>query len=262
MVAPDSTPRIDVDAAFATCVRDLGGLVLDDVRGFRSHEKADYYFPNWQVVAELKCLRNNTEESQSFRRKAWSLYRGWISHGFVPPPVGRVMRIDLKHVPRSCAEEFINLMVVRLGSVVQHANAQLAATIRTAPRPEKTSGLLIICGDGDISLPPDMLVPVLARVFQRDALTAIHSLICFTANHLVRIPRQAFPSLFWLDPGLPNRNPVPQELRDAIKESWFKTHSRAISGALIEFEGSPNDIMGTDYDERIQRRRTLDPRDP
>lgn len=66
--------RIDVEKAFAGCVKSLGGIVLDETLHQPKFLNADYWFPAHNVIAELKCLTEDYWSRESFNRSLSMLY--------------------------------------------------------------------------------------------------------------------------------------------------------------------------------------------
>jgi hypothetical protein len=109
-------PRIDVEKEFAKCVRAIGGRVLDDeLRGPRSPTNADYWFPEFNVVAEIKRLADNLMTSKDFQKKVAGRYAAWVRKGLVPPPIrGEKLAIEFGKIPEACATEIADLLKRKL----------------------------------------------------------------------------------------------------------------------------------------------------
>ena len=57
---------IDIPREIAACVSAIGGRLLDDDHGANNTSKADYWFPDTNVVGELKCLSDDYFDDLSY----------------------------------------------------------------------------------------------------------------------------------------------------------------------------------------------------
>jgi hypothetical protein len=74
---------IDIQKELATCVNAIGGEVLDDVLVNPNFKNADYWFPEYNVVAELKQLSENILEKNDYKQKLTDMYWRWVREGLV-----------------------------------------------------------------------------------------------------------------------------------------------------------------------------------
>ena len=84
--------RLDVRKEFTACVRGLGGADLDTtLPAVRGHENADFFFEEFNVVVELKCLEKNHFAADEFNARLSRIY----SEGRLLKPTG-VLRIKAR----------------------------------------------------------------------------------------------------------------------------------------------------------------------
>jgi hypothetical protein len=225
--------RIDVRKEIAECVRKLNGIVLDDLLQNPQFSNADYWFPDDQVVAELKCLTENLASKREFNERISRLHASWVREGLLPQTAQATTTLNLRDIPLKCAREFLNPVKRRLEvNVLKKANAQIKSIKKHLNAPN-AKGLLLLVNDGDYMFPPTMMAHLLARSMKGQH-RSIHSVIYFSVNEFVTIPDVHLPALFWVDGLLPNRDPVPARLRQLLQESWMAHHSGLVPGPLYE----------------------------
>jgi hypothetical protein len=230
--------RIDVAKELAVCVKQLNGTVLDEMLYRPNFANADYWFPGYRVVAELKCLTEDLSTKEEFNESVAVLYTSWIKRGLIPRTTQEQVQFNLRDIPTKCAREFIEPIKKRLeASTVKKANRQIKETKLHLNAPD-AKGLLLLVNDGNYMLPPTMMMYLLARIL-RGKYSSIDSVIYFSANEMTSAPGVPTPSLFWIDGVVPGREPVEQRLRRELQTEWVKHHSRIVPGPVFELEGSP-----------------------
>ena len=231
--------RIDVSQEVATCIRQLNGVVLDDVLKQPKFANADFWLPDANVVAELKCLTEDLFASSSFNKGIHALYASWVKRGLVPSPTAARLRVNLRDLPLKCAREFVDPIKRRLeASTIKKANRQIRETKKYLDKPD-AKGLLLLVNDGNYMLPPTMIAPLLSRILKGQC-SSINSVIYFSVNEKASVPGIDIPSLFWIDALVPEREPVSLEFRRAICAAWMAHYSSLVSEPIFEFDGSAN----------------------
>lgn len=247
--------RIDVENQFATCVRKTDGVVIDDVLSGDPNAplNADYWFPEHNVVAELKCLSEDLMKSSAFNKRASDLYRKWAKLGFVKNPVSSKIKFKLKDLPPKCARELVDPIKRRLeANTLRKANRQIKA-LRKNLNALHAKGLLILVNEGDYTYTPEMMCHLLARSLKAQY-NSINSVIYFSVNEPVLVPGMSEPALFWANLLLPDREPAPSELLDHLQASWMSHYSGLFPHQVIpEFEIEPaHDMLQNIQFRKIQ----------
>src|SRR3989442_13754046 len=98
----------------AACVRGIGGLVLEDSLNNPQFSNADYWFPEHQVIAELKCLTENLASKREFNDRVSNLHASWVRKGLLPWTAQRKITLNLRDIPLRCAREFLDPVKRRL----------------------------------------------------------------------------------------------------------------------------------------------------
>ncbi len=229
--------RINIAKEMAVCVKQLGGVVLDEILDRPTFANADYWFKCDEVVAELKCLTEDLSSKSEFNASVASMHASWVKRGLVPPPMGHRVRLNLQELPLKCAREFMEPIKKRIeASTIKKANQQIKETKKYFESPN-AKGLLILVNDGNYILPPNMMAHLLARILKGQH-SSINSVIYFSVNEFSKVPGIPMPSLFWIDALIPDREPVGLEFRQTLHDEWMKHHSGLIPDHILEFKGS------------------------
>jgi hypothetical protein len=211
----------------------IGGQVLDDTLKGPTFANADFWFPEFNVVAELKCLTENFQTSETVKARLTRLHTSWVQRGLVPYVGAKRLQLNLRELPIICAKELLEVLnKKREPSALKHANRQIRETKSHLGVPT-AQGLLILVNDGNHMLPPGVVAHLLARV-AKTQLSSIDSVIYFSANEVVSAPGIGSEVLFWVDGLLPGREPVAPKLRRKLKEAWFARHSSLLPEPISE----------------------------
>ena len=224
---------IDVEKEFAFRVQALGGIVLDDTLKAPLFKNADYWFPQENVVAEMKQLHEDMAEKADFKQKISELYNSWVQRNLIPPPTQKKVTINSQDLPELCAYEFLEVMKKRIEfSTIKKANSQVRETKEFFNSPN-AKGLLILVNDGNLLMEPSVMAHLLARIL-KGKYSKIHSVIYFSVNVLASVPNMPQPSPFWMDCLVPDREPISRGLLSRLQEQWFSHVSKLIHGPIYE----------------------------
>lgn len=239
--------RIDVDLEFASCVRRMGGVVLDDVLVQPNFPNSDFWFPKSKVFVELKRLSKDLMSDKVFNQIVSNLHASWLKRGLIPAPTTTPTRINLQELPLKCAREFLDPVKRKLEtSTVRHANRQIRETKKHFDASD-AKGLLLIANDGNYMFPPSMMMHVLSRILKTQH-SNINSVVYFSVNEVTSVPAIDTPSRFWIDAVIPNRDPIASDFRRALQEAWMRHFSGLSQGQVVEFQGN----NGPDFLDRLQ----------
>lgn len=76
--------KINIDIEFAQCVRNIKGQVLDDILDKPTFKNADYWFPEYKTIAELKRFDKDLLSKREFKAKINDLANSWVKRGLIP----------------------------------------------------------------------------------------------------------------------------------------------------------------------------------
>jgi len=227
--------RVDVTKEFSTCVRSIGGTVLDDVLESPDFKNADYWFAEFEVVAEFKCMSYDLAKDARFTKRAIELYRSWVIRGLVPKPKSDRLVFSTTTLPAACSGELLDLLKRKFESnVMSRANRQIKETKQYLNRP-LAKGLLIVANDANSLCPPGVFAHLVARLAKRQH-SSINSVIFFSANFPAHMDGMRNRVTFWVDGILRDREPVPETLRVALQNAWSAQYSKVAGGPIPVFE--------------------------
>lgn len=237
--------RVDIEKELDVCVRSLGGVVLDDEHGPKDPTKADYWFPQENVVGELKCLSDNYFDDLSFNGWLQRKYEDWVRRNLANPISLRSV-INLANLPPICAHEVTSFLRKRLDGSLKQANLQIKAS-RQDLGATSALGLLILVNDGNVALPPGMIRNIVARSLP-NKFSGINSIIHFTANMPSDLPGIDKDVLFWCDWNAKRVRPaVSNEFIRRIRSTWTSHHSKLAGESISSFSGSIADLYNLKF---------------
>lgn len=220
---------IDIQTELTACVRKLGAVVSDDESGARKPRNADYWFPQSNVIAELKCLSQNYFDDQTFLEWLNKLYQKWVACGLVSP-LQATTTINLADLPKACTDDVTSFIKKRLESSLKDANDQIKATRMSLGVPN-ASGLLFLVNDGNFGLHPGLVQNALSRSLHK--FSGINTVIHFTANMPSTLDGVDRDILFWCAWSAKRfKPPVDSSFLESLQHAWF-AHHQCISGEPI-----------------------------
>lgn len=222
--------RLPVQEAFTGCVKNAGGLALDEVLRQPGFSNADFWFPQDNVVAELKCLSEDYWSRDDFSKSVARMYHSWVLKGWAPAPTSDRTFANLQDLPKQCSDELTAPLKKKLeDGTVKKANRQIRETKEHFGATD-AKGLLLLVNDGNFALPPSMVRHLLARILN-DKYSSINNVIHFSVNETVGVPGAETTARFWLQWGF-GRSPISKEFVEALRNSWF-SHLSALTGERV-----------------------------
>lgn len=236
----DRPPHIPVEPAFDEFVALFGGSKVAHLIAERPEFKgssplnADYLFRSENIIAELKCLEENTYSGKEFKELFGSLISDWQDRGMLPLRLyGGPILIQSRDLPYSCQLELERLINPRLRKVITKANKQIRLTKETLGLPD-AKGLLLLVSNGNYFLRPEHVLGFAGRVL-RDRFSNINSLIYFTVNSAVDMPTLDRDGLIWIQSFRDNFEPVSAEFLSRLREGWFQFLSNRLGIDIPEY---------------------------
>jgi hypothetical protein len=234
-------PRLDVEEAIARVVRGAGGEIVSDLLPARANRpnNADYLFRGYNVIAELKRLEEDHDESEEFREKRNQLYRTWINQRKVLPTFG-TMSIELRNLPLDCALEMISLYREPIRNRISGANKQIRSTKKLFNM-ENAKGLLIFVHDGDYSITPEAVLSLSHRCMKGGFYSSINDLVYTSGNMLATKPGDPLGYQFFFHCPRDMQRPIPAVLINKLNIGWQKELSEKF-GTPTKFVVNPPNI--------------------
>ena len=230
---------IDIQAELTACLRRLGAVVSDDEPGSNKPRNADYWFPQDNVVAELKCLSQDYFDDQNYIDWLNNAYLDWVKRGLARP-LPATTRVNLTDLPRECTDDVTSFIRKRLESSLKDANDQIKVT-RSLKETQDARGLLFLVNDGNYGLHPGLVQNALARSLHK--FSGINTVVHFTANMPSALRSVDQDVLFWCAWSAKRyKPPVDRGLLERIKLAWF-SHLERTSGEPIPELRAPSSAL-------------------
>ena len=218
---------IAVEPAFDEFVTSFGGVKVSTLIAGRLDLKgtpplnADYFFADDNVIAELKCLEEDTYSADQFKELFTSLVTDWYDRGMIQWRVfGGPVIIQSRDLPTECQLELEKIISRRLRKVVAKANKQIRQTKQTLGANE-AQGLLLLVSDGNYFLRPEHVLGFVGRIL-RDRFSSINSIVYFTVNAAVDVPAVDKDSLIWIQSFRDNFEPLKAEFLSRLRAGWLQ----------------------------------------
>ena len=220
-------PYVPVEATFDEFVTLFGGEKVSTLLAQRPDLKgslpfnADYFFANDKVVAEMKCLEEDTYSAKEFNELFNTLIQDWQNRGMIQWEVfGGPVLLQSRQLPFECQLELEKLINRRLRKIVTKANKQIRQTKETLNGPD-AKGLLLLVSDGNYFLRPEHVLGFVGRIL-KDEFSSINSIVYFTVNAAVDVPTIDRDGLLWIQSFREEFEPVALEFLARLRAGWFQ----------------------------------------
>lgn len=219
--------KTSLELIFDSIAFECGGHITSELHPYLEHrarglppQDADYFFPKYATLAELKRLDVNTFAPVDDPR-IQQMSAAWVRKGLIPAPRSKRWKWDLRALPEPCQREAIAFLRKPIRRVVTKANSQIKQTNITLELPSSTKGLLLLASDGNTVLHPETVVTLLARTFAEPNFSNVHSLVYFNYTILADSPVLNSDVMFWIDSAIRDGG-VSRFLLHTIEQHWFQ----------------------------------------
>jgi hypothetical protein len=232
-------PKIDVEKEFSEVVRSCAGLVLSDVlNGSPDFKNADYVFPQYKVVAELKCLTEDNFDSPQRNKRVDDLWRSWKNAGKVTEE--SVHDAYWKDMPKALQTQIYQILGRPIVKRIQKANKQIRET-KSRLNLDDHRGLLLLVNDGKMSFSPAATIHAAQLALQKD-FREIREFVFFTVNLFSAMKGVPVPALYWFHFHLEQARPEVNALVDKLGQAWRRHHSSLLGNVGFASE-IPDEAM-------------------
>ncbi len=243
----DTSPaRVSVEDALARVVRRAGGSLVCDLLPTHENleENADFVFPQYRVVGELKRLEKDQGNDPGMAAKRNLGYRKWLTERRpgIPIVYGRAL-LELRKLPPDCQNEMISLYREPLARRIRKANRQIRTTKKTL-KMEDAIGLLFLAQDGDYSIGPEAVLILAARCLKGEEYRAINDIIYLNAMPATR-PDDQLGYMGFFHGCRDSTRTIPGELLRSLEEAWRAELEAAAGTPLVLLENPSVDILET-----------------
>jgi hypothetical protein len=227
-----SEMSIDVESEFTSIAGMLGGKRVSDFVGpAPMFNNADFIFPDFQVVAELKCLEEDKIADERLINKASRIYMEALESGQAPVVLFGRRRITTEGFSPEYIKKIIDLYKAPIDGRVKKANKQIKI-IRERLNVNNYAGLLIVANNGHSALDPWHGWYLLNELLKQRHFSGINSAIYLSANQRVAHPGSGRDVTVWTEIHRPHLPAIDASFLDALRTAW---HSRLT--ALLTGEG-------------------------
>ncbi len=229
----DSLLRLSVEEQLARVVRRVGGSLVSDLlpAGVDLPKNADFVFPQYRVVGELKRLEKNQSESPEMAEKLQQLYQSWVDQRKPVPLIYGRGQVNLRDLPLECAHQVISLFREPIASRIRTANKQIKSTKKIL-KMEDAVGLLFLAQDGDYSIGPETVFNLASRCLKGGPYSGIDDIICFNAIPAAR-PGDQLGYMFWAHACRDSYRKLPDELIRSLADGWKHELEASVGRPMI-----------------------------
>lgn len=221
----------DFEAIFREFVKDFGGELLSEGEA----KSADFYFPDANMVTELKTLENEAlmEHAAIVQKLADSWMRRRLLFAY-----GRVM-ISLPKLHPICQREWLAELQPPVENIVRKANRQIRSSKQSMNHTD-SKGLLLIANEGNLlhTSPVDYMTLVGGVLSKKDQsgerrFPHIDGVVYFSRR--IRSRDEGFP--FWVSGYVrPGGDPALSAFQERLQRGWFAYISKITGLPVGEFE--------------------------
>ncbi|AYB33043.1 hypothetical protein [Chryseolinea soli] len=193
---PERPEPIDIESTFNQFVNFYGGKqVADMFQNKITTPNADYYFPDQNIIAELKCFEKDMASVEGFERME-KLFESWLSRGLIKGEEFIAIAFGRIPYPQQCIMELWTSIRKSVDYVLDKAVKQVRETRKLLGKPD-ASGLLLLCNDGNYGLTHRELLGVIGNLMASKYSSMVDGFVYFTYNQTVRIPGSDIDHQLW-----------------------------------------------------------------
>lgn len=180
----------------------------------KSTLNADYYFPEDDVIAELKTLEVDALDLKTIDRRIMASYKwlGYQLEDYTDFLFGK------KYLPDDVNKRVFSTISRPIIDAVRKANKQIISSRRLLGRPE-AKGLILVANSGNFGFPPVQLMNVVLKGFERLNDSNKDGIVYFTPN-VYHDVGDGVPYEIWV-PIANEHGDELQQFIDSLGKAWF-----------------------------------------
>ena len=219
----------NIESVIDECVVAIDGVKVSGLyKGSPEFDNADYWFKQYNVVAELKCLMEDKGQDTKTQEKVQVILDDHL-YGVESKLVifGDVV-VNSKDVSERCTKDIAEVYRRPIHGVIKKANKQIR---ETKLRLDATGahGLLIIINDKNTALDPSHAMWMVMETLRRGGFQSIDSVLYITLDLLAYLANVSNGVRVWLQLYRDKENVCPQELYDRLRAEIYE-HSKHVNG--------------------------------
>jgi hypothetical protein len=238
---------LPVEDTFRKFVCEFGGeLVSNLLPSGNAPSNADFLFRKRGVIAELKCLENNSL-GENYPAKMKALAESWMLRGLLIA-FGAV-NIELQKLRPECQREWLDLISEPFqGNIIKKADRQIRETKKWLDMPD-AKGLLFVASDGNLAMQPYDVGFFVTRILAKKKpdgaaqYSSIDGFFYFSLNQFAKAPESKAP-VFFTHAGPRHSNDVETgRFCSELQDAWYKYLCRLNGAPVPIIPSSPNTIQ-------------------
>jgi hypothetical protein len=247
-------PRLFIEHEWNCFIKTVGGKLVSEVIATKnpSFANADYVFEKDNVIAELKCLKENKDADANQRSQIAALFKQYAGRGLIPHFWG-VRAINSIDCPADLQKKLYRILARPIRQQIKKANRQIRET-RCALGMRDAHGLLLLANDGNFRLEPGQLMYTIDTAIGQQ-FSAIDTIIVFTVNMsasltpaMHTLPRYAN---VWIPAPRIGHPEMPDDFLNRLSHGWVSHVSQRLHQAIPVFEGLDHSLLEQlRYDDR------------
>jgi hypothetical protein len=187
---------VDIESTFNQFVNFYGGKqVANMFENPITTPNADYYFPEQNVIAELKCFENDMASGDGFERME-KLFESWLSRGLIKDDEFFKMAFGVIPYPQQCIKELWASIRKSIDYVLDKAAKQVRETTQLLGKPD-ASTLLLLCNDGNYGLTHAEYMAMICDLMVHKYANEVDGFVYFTYNQTAIIPGSDIDKQLW-----------------------------------------------------------------
>jgi len=227
-------PAINVEEEFTRFVSTFrgGGCLMAFVAEVPPGSlNADYYFPDDNVIAELKTLEVDALDAETLGRRIMGAYiwLGYQLHDYVDFLLGR------KYMPDDVNRRVISTISRPIIECIKKANKQIISSRILLNKPD-ARGLILIANSGNFIFNLNQITSTILNGFERLSKKERDAIVYFTPNVHYDIG-DGIPYELWIPIANELGNDM-QEFVDLLGKAWFDYNEANGRESLVRKSGS------------------------
>jgi hypothetical protein len=175
-----------------------GKLVKDLLPPEYSGEQADYYFPQVNVIAELKCMTKDHSQESAHQQRVQDLQADWLKSKRLTGKELHDMSADHSRFPKDLRLEYLKRPLKTIERSFSKAKGQFSFTKKSLNAPDAYS-VLLLAVDGNFSMQlDDYFFSVGYLCFHKKHFLDFDAVVLFTLNQPIVVPNEEVLRLFWI----------------------------------------------------------------
>lgn len=232
-------PDIPVEASFNEFVKEVGGQLVSEIIVDKSKQpqNADYYFPDVNVIVELKCFEKDLFNCVEDVERIGRIIQKHSESGVVPGYIGFRWVVGQVPAPREYRRDMLSLARRSIENAVRRANKQIKQTKELLSAPN-ARGLVILANDGNYFSHPAEAFALICQVMAEHFMeSAIDGVVYFTVNVVARDPRSDRELTLW-SPAYRKEGDELGNFVNQLGSDWHAFYSRKIGQDYLGFKSN------------------------